>query len=56
VVLLAGDTFESNQLSPAVLDGAARLLAEAGMPIVILTGNHDAGDTTRHSCQISSNA
>jgi DNA repair exonuclease SbcCD nuclease subunit len=41
VVLLAGDTFESNQLSPAVLDRAAGLLAEAGMPIVILPGNHD---------------
>jgi DNA repair exonuclease SbcCD nuclease subunit len=41
VVLLAGDTFESNQLSAAVLDRAARLLAEADMPIVILPGNHD---------------
>jgi DNA repair exonuclease SbcCD nuclease subunit len=41
VVLLAGDTFESNQLSAAVLDRAAGLLAEAGMPIVILPGNHD---------------
>jgi DNA repair exonuclease SbcCD nuclease subunit len=41
VVLLAGDTFENNQLSIAVLDEAGRLLAEAGMPIVILPGNHD---------------
>ena len=41
VVLLAGDTFESNQLSPNVLDHATRLLAEAGIPIVILPGNHD---------------
>jgi DNA repair exonuclease SbcCD nuclease subunit len=41
VVLLAGDTFENNQLSAAILDGAGRLLAEAGMPIVILPGNHD---------------
>jgi len=41
LVLLAGDTFESNQLSAVVLDRAARLLAEAGMPIVILPGNHD---------------
>jgi DNA repair exonuclease SbcCD nuclease subunit len=41
VVLLAGDTFESNQLSAVVLDRAARLLAEADMPIVILPGNHD---------------
>jgi len=41
VVLLAGDTFESHQLSAAVLDRAARLLASAKMPIVILPGNHD---------------
>src|SRR5215467_5765434 len=41
VVLLAGDTFESHQLSAAALDRAARLLASAKMPIVILPGNHD---------------
>lgn len=41
VVLLAGDTFENNQLRRAVLDQAAQLLAEAAMPIVILPGNHD---------------
>jgi DNA repair exonuclease SbcCD nuclease subunit len=41
VVLLAGDTFENNQLGPAVLDRARRLLAAAGMPVVILPGNHD---------------
>jgi len=41
VVVLAGDTFESNHLSAAVLDRAARFLAEAGRPVVILPGNHD---------------
>src|SRR5260370_518714 len=41
LVLLAGDTFESNQLGAAVLDRAARLIAEAGMPVVMLPGNHD---------------
>src|SRR5438309_4125513 len=41
LVLLAGDTFESNQLSAAVLDRAGRLLAEAGMPVLMLPGNHD---------------
>jgi DNA repair exonuclease SbcCD nuclease subunit len=41
VALLAGDTFENSQLGAAVLDRAARLLAEAGLPIVILPGNHD---------------
>ena len=41
VVLLAGDTFENNQLSPAILDRARRLLAAADLPVVILPGNHD---------------
>ncbi len=41
VVLLAGDTFENNQLDAAVLERAGRLLAGAGRPIVILPGNHD---------------
>jgi DNA repair exonuclease SbcCD nuclease subunit len=41
VVLLAGDTFENSQLSPAILARAGRLLAEADFPIVILPGNHD---------------
>jgi DNA repair exonuclease SbcCD nuclease subunit len=41
LVLLAGDTFENNQLGAAVLERAGRLLAEAVMPIVILPGNHD---------------
>jgi DNA repair exonuclease SbcCD nuclease subunit len=41
IVLLAGDTFENNQLGSAVLDRAGRLLAEAGLPVVILPGNHD---------------
>jgi DNA repair exonuclease SbcCD nuclease subunit len=41
VVLLAGDTFENNQLNQAILDRAGRLLADAGIPIVILPGNHD---------------
>jgi DNA repair exonuclease SbcCD nuclease subunit len=41
VVLLAGDTFESNQLGAALIDRAGRALAEADMPVVILPGNHD---------------
>jgi len=41
VVLLAGDTFESNQVGVALIDRAGRLLADAGMPVVILPGNHD---------------
>jgi DNA repair exonuclease SbcCD nuclease subunit len=41
IVLLAGDTFEGNHLGAALLDQAGRCLAEAGMPVVILPGNHD---------------
>jgi len=41
IVLLAGDTFETHQLSPAVIDRAGGQLSDAGMPIVILPGNHD---------------
>lgn len=40
-LILAGDTFEHNRLSAALLDRAAVLLADAGMPVVILPGNHD---------------
>jgi DNA repair exonuclease SbcCD nuclease subunit len=41
IILLAGDTFESNQLGAALIDRAGRALAEAGMPVVVLPGNHD---------------
>jgi DNA repair exonuclease SbcCD nuclease subunit len=41
IVLLAGDTFENNQLGSAILDRARQLLAEAGLPVVLLPGNHD---------------
>ena len=38
VVLLAGDTFENNQLGSVILDRARGLLAEADLPVVILPG------------------
>jgi DNA repair exonuclease SbcCD nuclease subunit len=41
VAILAGDTFEHNRLSPDLLARTARLLDAAGMPVVILPGNHD---------------
>jgi DNA repair exonuclease SbcCD nuclease subunit len=41
ILLLAGDTFETNQLSRSVIDRAGNLFADAGLPIVILPGNHD---------------
>ncbi|MBI2913451.1 MAG: DNA repair exonuclease [Chloroflexi bacterium] len=41
MLLLAGDIFEHNRLPLALLDRAARLLDDAGIPVVILPGNHD---------------
>ncbi len=41
VVLLAGDVFEHNRLPETLLGEAARLMEAAGLPIVILPGNHD---------------
>ena len=41
VVVLAGDVFEHNRLPLALLERAARLLADAGRPVVLLPGNHD---------------
>ena len=41
LVLLAGDTFDNHLVRPATIDRVGRLLADAGLPIVILPGNHD---------------
>jgi DNA repair exonuclease SbcCD nuclease subunit len=41
IVLLAGDTFDNHQVTSATIDRAGALLADAGMPVVILPGNHD---------------
>lgn len=41
LLLLAGDVFDHNRVPLALLDRAARLLGDAGMPVVILPGNHD---------------
>ena len=41
LLLLAGDTFDCNRLPAALVERAAGLLAEAGLPVVILPGNHD---------------
>src|SRR5215210_6078594 len=41
LVLLAGDVFEHNRLPAEVVEAAARLLGEAGRPVVMLPGNHD---------------
>ena len=41
VVLLAGDTFDNHMVSAATVERAGRVLAEAGLPVVLLPGNHD---------------
>jgi DNA repair exonuclease SbcCD nuclease subunit len=40
-VILAGDTFDNHMVTGGTIDRAGRLLADAGLPVVILPGNHD---------------
>lgn len=48
--LLVGDVFDHNRIPPSILARAGTLLAEAGMEVVILPGNHDP--LTPDSCYI----
>jgi DNA repair exonuclease SbcCD nuclease subunit len=41
VILLAGDTFESHRLPPALIERTAAILADSKLAIAILPGNHD---------------
>ena len=41
LVLLAGDTFDSNRQPPEFVDKVAAMLADAPAPVVLLPGNHD---------------
>jgi DNA repair exonuclease SbcCD nuclease subunit len=41
LLLLAGDIFDHNRLPLSEIDRAARVLADSGVPVVILPGNHD---------------
>jgi DNA repair exonuclease SbcCD nuclease subunit len=41
MVILAGDTFDCHRLPQELVDRAAEVIAAAGMPVVILPGNHD---------------
>lgn len=41
VVLLAGDTFDCHRLPRDLLERAAGVIAAAGVPVVVLPGNHD---------------
>jgi DNA repair exonuclease SbcCD nuclease subunit len=40
-VILAGDTFDNHMVTASTIDRAGGLLADAGVPVVILPGNHD---------------
>ncbi len=40
-VVLAGDVFDHNRLPLAIIEGAARVMADARLPVIILPGNHD---------------
>src|ERR1041385_6708118 len=39
IVMLAGDTFDNHAVTTATIDRAGQLLADAGLPVVILPGN-----------------
>jgi len=41
IVLLAGDTFDNHMVSAATIDRAGMAFADAGLPVVVLPGNHD---------------
>src|SRR6266446_6797233 len=41
IVLFAGDTFDNHAVTSGTIDRSSQLLADAGLPIVILPCNHD---------------
>jgi len=41
LMILAGDTFEHNRQPSLVIDRAAGIMRDFGVPIVVLPGNHD---------------
>jgi DNA repair exonuclease SbcCD nuclease subunit len=41
VLILAGDVFDSHRTAATILEGAARMLDDAAVDVVILPGNHD---------------
>jgi DNA repair exonuclease SbcCD nuclease subunit len=41
IVLLVGDTFDNHMVDTATIDRAGQTLADCGLPVVILPGNHD---------------
>jgi hypothetical protein len=42
IVLLAGDTFDNHRVSQAMLQRTRDMLANARVPVVLLSGNHDS--------------
>lgn len=55
-VLLAGDTFDNNRQSAAILDRVTALLDGVDRPVLILPGNHDplTPDSVYRRCDIPS--
>ena len=41
VLILAGDVFDSHRTPVAIIEGAARMMDDAAVEVVILPGNHD---------------
>ena len=41
VLLLCGDTFDCHRVPPDLVARAAKLIRQAGVPVVLLPGNHD---------------
>ena len=41
VLIMAGDIFDSHRTAAGIVEGAARMLADATIEVVILPGNHD---------------
>ena len=41
IVLLAGDTFDNHAVTSGIIERAGQLIADCGLPVVILPGNHD---------------
>ncbi len=41
LVILAGDTFDHNRQRARLLEEVSAVMADAGLPIIILPGNHD---------------
>ena len=41
IILLAGDTFESHRLPPALIERTAAIFADSQLAVAILPGNHD---------------